>query len=195
MTSRTCVPIACGSLPNVLLLEVFQFCTTSEQVVLLKVCRLWRSLTQPVVNKKLEKLEDSVKPLYLLMRQVGLLQETEQKVLKDSQSLRDKWANTPFFTACRMELTEIPLGICLFSNIQVLDLSANKLTSLPSAIGRLGELFRLSVDDNPSLTSLPVEAICGLKKLQRLAIKNTAIPQAQIDVIRQKLPGCTVVVD
>jgi hypothetical protein len=72
-------------------------------------------------------------------------------------------------------ITALPLEVCLFLNVTILNLSHNQLTTLPDAIGRLSKLTKLFLGNN-KFTSFP-EMICNLSELESLTIGN-------IDLIR-----------
>jgi Leucine-rich repeat (LRR) protein len=71
------------------------------------------------------------------------------------------------------KLTSLPESIGNLKNLETLDLSDNKLTSLPDWVGNLKNLDYLDLSDN-KLTSLP-ESIGNLKNLDYLDISYNPI--------------------
>jgi len=79
----------------------------------------------------------------------------------------------------KMGLTQVPEAISQLSQLQVLDISFNKISSLPEAIGQLSRLQRLDISNN-SISSLS-EAISQLTRLQGLDLsrnKISSLPEA-----------------
>jgi hypothetical protein len=70
-------------------------------------------------------------------------------------------------------LAAVPSAIGQLTNLQVLELTGNRLTSLPPEIGQLTNLANLSLERN-QLTSLPPE-IGQLTKLERLSLYNNQL--------------------
>lgn len=71
-----------------------------------------------------------------------------------------------------------------------LDLSANKISSIPAEIGSLDALEDLDLSENP-ITSLPPE-IKNLKKLESLYLYQTKISDQDIEKLKKLLPDCDV---
>jgi len=75
------------------------------------------------------------------------------------------------------------------ANLKVLDLSDNSFTGLPAEVGALSNLEVLDVSGNP-LTGLPYE-IGNLQRLRILDLRGTNAAAADVNVIRERLPGDT----
>ncbi|XP_077991811.1 uncharacterized protein LOC144446019 [Glandiceps talaboti] len=78
------------------------------------------------------------------------------------------------------ELTEMPMAIFTFTELEVLDLSPEResclnfrLLEVPPQISRLVNLRVLCLDTN-ELTEIPTE-VCYLRKLERLALSNNLL--------------------
>lgn len=89
----------------------------------------------------------------------------------------------------RNELTEVPMGAFDRTDIDVLDVSENRLTgALPSQLGRLTNLKTLDVSDN-RLTGVPAE-IRLLRNLEVLDLSNnnlTGLPLELGDLTQLKV--------
>lgn len=73
--------------------------------------------------------------------------------------------------------------------LKVLDLSDNKFTGVPAEIGQLKNLEVLDLSNN-MLTGLPYE-LGNLSKLKLLDISGNDYSEADLTVIRSKLPSTT----
>ena len=71
------------------------------------------------------------------------------------------------------ELFDNPL---LVENVHSLDLSSNRLTSLPAELVKMTKLKELLLDDN-KFTSLPIE-LCDLPSLRAMSIEGNPLPPA-----------------
>jgi hypothetical protein len=100
----------------------------------------------------------------------------------------------PFFGG---ELSEIPLSIADFVNLQELYLSDLQLKTIPQEIGMLSKLKRLSLAGN-ALKELP-EEIFKLKKLEELILLDNQFSETYKNKIRksvkEQLPRAKLVID
>lgn len=90
-----------------------------------------------------------------------------------------KQLNSPVLYLENLGLNEFPMEILELSNLTLLDLGGNELTTLPESIEKLTNLTKLNVKEN-NLTSLP-EAIGKQTKLAELHIYNnqlTSLPES-----------------
>jgi hypothetical protein len=87
-------------------------------------------------------------------------------------------------------VTSLPSQVGDFKGLTVLNLLNNNLNKLPSSISGLSHLKTLYVDMNPVTQLLPI--VSPLKNLQKLGIAKTEIPESEIGLIQQALPGCNI---
>lgn len=87
-----------------------------------------------------------------------------------------------YITYVTIELLQNKLNIYNFKNKSINDIYKKDLTSLPSEIGILTNLKRLSLY-NSKLTSLPSE-IGNLSNLQRLYVFNNKLSELPIEIGR-----------
>ncbi len=79
-------------------------------------------------------------------------------------------------------------------SLQELDLSHNNFSGFPAEIGQLSELTVLNLSYNP-ITGLPYE-IGNLSKLKVLDLRGTNYAEADLNIIKSKLPaGVNILVD
>ena len=71
-------------------------------------------------------------------------------------------------------INNIPSVICRLKSLESLNLSANRIKTLPENLGQLANLKELILTGNDSLESLPT-SVCNLKKLERAELSGTAI--------------------
>ncbi|KAI8489391.1 hypothetical protein Bbelb_328340 [Branchiostoma belcheri] len=71
------------------------------------------------------------------------------------------------------QLTEVPPGVCFLSDIEVLDASNNKLSTLPPGVEKLQKLRKLGINGN-QLTEVPPE-VCSLSNLEVLDASNNKL--------------------
>jgi len=74
-------------------------------------------------------------------------------------------------------------------NLRVLDLSDNNFTGVPAEVGQLSKLEILDLSNNP-ITGLPYE-IGNLKNLQVLDLRGTNYASQDLEIIRQTLSSET----
>jgi small GTP-binding protein len=77
------------------------------------------------------------------------------------------------------QLSSLPLEICQLSNLTLLSLSNNQLSSLPLEICQLFNLTKLTLDNN-QLSSLPLE-ICQLSNLILLSLHNNQLSSLPLE--------------
>ena len=74
-------------------------------------------------------------------------------------------------------------------DVQTLLLAKNSISTLPDEIASLQDLRTLDLRDNPMLTHLPMDSLVSLKHLQTLYLGGCP---ADIQELRKALPGCNV---
>lgn len=77
-------------------------------------------------------------------------------------------------------------------NLKVLNLSNNKFTGVPAEVGQLKNLEVLDLSDN-QLTGLPYE-LGNLSKLKLLNLSGNKYSEADLSIIKNKLPASTVII-
>ena len=77
-------------------------------------------------------------------------------------------------------LSYLPVSICHFNNLTILELSYNQLTTLPAEIGQLTNLIRLSLSGN-RLSSLPAE-IGQLINLTTLSLEGNELSSLPTEI-------------
>lgn len=88
-------------------------------------------------------------------------------------------------------LTTVPAEIGKQQSLEILNLSNNKLTGIPAEIGQLKNLRVLNLSNN-LLTGLPYE-LGNLQLLTLLDISGNNYSQADLEIIKSKLPTTTVI--
>ncbi len=81
----------------------------------------------------------------------------------------------------------LPAEVRHLSKLRILDLSYNEFTGVPAEVGQLRELQVLDLSHN-KLTGLPYE-IGNLIHLEILDLRGNAYSKADLEVIKQTLPG------
>lgn len=81
----------------------------------------------------------------------------------------------------------LPGEIRFLKNLRVLDLSNNDFTGVPAEVGQLSALTELNLSNN-HLTGLPYE-LGNLKSLKTLNLSNNAYSEADLVIIKDKLPS------
>ncbi|MGB7957651.1 MAG: leucine-rich repeat domain-containing protein [Minisyncoccia bacterium] len=111
-------------------------------------------------------------------------------------------------------LTAIPASVFQMSNLVLLNLAGNNLTSVPPEIGNLKDLQVLYLNQNPQITSLPdvfgnltdlkmlslfgdglttiPPSIMNLTGLKYLGLSGNPIPPTTIVQLRKELPNTTI---
>lgn len=84
----------------------------------------------------------------------------------------------------------IPPAISELNNLQVLILANNKIKYLPDAMGEMENLEQLYLAGNKLVMVPAWEG--GLSKLRRLDLTYNRLTQYEIDLIQQRLPRCQV---
>lgn len=87
----------------------------------------------------------------------------------------------------------LPAEIRKLKNLEILDVSHNNMTGIPAEIGQLGKLRILNYSYN-EITGLPME-LGNLTKLEQLDLRGNDVSQADLQTIRQKLTGTTILTD
>lgn len=88
------------------------------------------------------------------------------------------------------ELTELPPELGDLESLESLNLNRTGLTTLPDALERLKRLTFLDLQSTP-LTTLP-PVLFRMTWLRTVDLYWTTLPPAEIERLRQALPGCTV---
>ena len=86
----------------------------------------------------------------------------------------------------------LPAEVRLLSNLKSLNLSHNNFTGVPAEIGQLANLEVLDLSFN-KLTGLPYE-FKNLANLQKLDLRGNSYSEADLAMIKEKLPKSTVVI-
>jgi Leucine-rich repeat (LRR) protein len=87
-------------------------------------------------------------------------------------------------------LIKIPAEVFKFSNLSVLGIYNNKITTLSPEIGDLKQLKELYIDVNPINSLAPwIPKLTGLTKL---GIAKTGISTAEITAISKQIPNCQI---
>lgn len=86
----------------------------------------------------------------------------------------------------------LPAEIRHLQNLEVLDVSNNKMTGLPAEIGQLSKLRILNASDN-QLTGIPHE-LGNLQKLEVLDLSGNDISSQDIEIIRSRIPSSTQII-
>lgn len=86
----------------------------------------------------------------------------------------------------------LPAEIRFLSNLEVLDISNNRMTGLPAEIGQLSKLRVLNAAHN-QLTGIPHE-LGNLRNLEILDLSGNDISEQDLEVIRSRLPASTKIV-
>ncbi|MEM1171150.1 MAG: leucine-rich repeat domain-containing protein, partial [Cyanobacteria bacterium P01_H01_bin.35] len=141
------------------------------------IAQYFQERIQEVKDKKLKELdlgyygdyfynENSVKVSYDVVWELEqLIDNTKLYIDYDDRKL--------------VELVEVPGDVWELEQLEVLNLSGNKLTSLPESISKLSNLTRLDLSEN-QLTSLP-ESISKLSNLTSLDLSSnqlTSLPES-----------------
>lgn len=83
----------------------------------------------------------------------------------------------------------LPAEIRQLSNLEVLNISNNKMTGLPAELGQLSKLRILNASNN-QLTGIPHE-LGNLQKLETLDLSGNNISEQDLQIIRSQLPAST----
>lgn len=83
----------------------------------------------------------------------------------------------------------LPAEIRHLSNLEVLDISNNRMTGLPAELGQLAKLRILNASNN-RLTGIPHE-LGNLQKLEVLDLSGNDVSEQDLNIIRAKLPAST----
>lgn len=86
----------------------------------------------------------------------------------------------------------LPAEIRHLSNLQVLNISNNKMTGLPAELGQLSKLRILNASNN-QLTGIPHE-LGNLRNLEVLNLSGNDISEFDLNDIRKKLPASTQII-
>ena len=86
----------------------------------------------------------------------------------------------------------LPAEIRHLSNLQVLNISSNKMTSLPAELGQLSKLRILNASNN-QFTGIPHE-LGNLQNLEVLDLSGNDISEFDLQEIRKKLPASTQII-
>ncbi|TSC86529.1 MAG: leucine-rich repeat protein [Parcubacteria group bacterium Gr01-1014_8] len=85
----------------------------------------------------------------------------------------------------------LPAEIRHLQDLEVLDISNNKMTGLPAELGQLSKLRVLDASNN-QLTGIPHE-LGNLRNLQKLDLSGNNISTQDLEVIRPKLPNTEII--
>jgi Leucine-rich repeat (LRR) protein len=83
----------------------------------------------------------------------------------------------------------LPAEIRFLQNLEVLNLSDNRMTGLPAEVGQLSKLRVLNLSNN-SLTGIPHE-LGNLQNLEILDLSGNTISEFDLGEIKKKLPTST----
>ena len=112
----------------------------------------------------------------------------------DLETLMAKAANYPlqnlYIINFKSFVTSIPKSVANFSKLTCLAVYNNKISSIPTEINSMNSLKKLYVDMNPLSVISP--SIVRLNNLDTLGIAKTQITQTELNIIRQKLPDCKI---
>ena len=86
----------------------------------------------------------------------------------------------------------LPAEIQHLSNLEVLNISDNKMTGLPAEIGQLSKLRILNAANN-QLTGIPHE-LGNLQNLEILDLSGNNISEFDLNIIRARLPASTQII-
>ena len=140
------------------------------------------------MSKRTQKETNQKKRIkYANLYDFGQWTEVYVEDISEFFSDNDELSNIRMLDLSGNRLTSLPDSISRLANLQSLDLSDNQLTSLPDSISRLANLQILDLDHN-KLTSLP-DSIARLADLQILYLdgnKLTSLPDsvAQLTKLR-----------
>ena len=85
----------------------------------------------------------------------------------------------------------LPAEVRHLQNLKLLDLSDNNFTGVPAEIGQLQKLESLDLSGNP-ITGLPYE-LGNLQNLNVLDLRNTNYSVFDLDIIKQSLPANVII--
>ncbi|NEW81951.1 MAG: hypothetical protein GZ094_06265 [Mariniphaga sp.] len=87
-------------------------------------------------------------------------------------------------------VTQIPRQVSTFTNLNLLSFVGDQIAVLPPEMGNLSSLKVLYIDINPVTSVLPI--VRNLHQLEKLGVGKTNIPQSELDIIKQTLPNCNI---
>ncbi len=82
-------------------------------------------------------------------------------------------------------------GLIMYKNLKYLDLSGNKIKSIPGTISSLSKLKYLDLSGN-KIKEIPIEALCKLTGLKMLNLSGNKIPFEQIANLIRCLPNTNI---
>lgn len=141
-------------------------------------------ITQTLVSQM--ELFQSIKILIIL--------GVESLVPVDLNYILNKAKNYPLYELYMVGfdagMKKIPENIMLFRELNTLVLYGNQLSALPSSLVQLKNLKILNINSNPVQTLEPLSSL--VKNLEELSIRETGIPQTEVEVLKQKFPNCKI---
>jgi hypothetical protein len=87
-------------------------------------------------------------------------------------------------------LTQFPVQLTNLKNIGELYISSKKITGLPSQLGGLINLKKLSLD-MPELRVL-ADTFKNMDRLERVVIKSRYLSPETLQILENNLPGCDI---